>query len=278
MSYKPINNPSGTTSFKNLSQLRTVVIEISKTGMFKQQTEVLYDSWIFNSPNEEITLTPEAALPIKTAFFELTFGVKALTEAINEILTDSVPESIYVKLPETSDLKELSKYINDFDKALSQSVINDETQGTVVLKNVQSGSVWLEIFLGTSAAVTLVGRLFWAAAVIAKKEQEAKMVEQQVRGLQIKNESLVEILEAQKAATKLMIQTEAERVFKEGFSNNDPEQVTRLGHAIVTFAELIQKGAELQPSLNASENVKNLFPKSGEMAMIESKTKQIDKQ
>ena len=72
-----------------------------------------------------------------------------------------------------------------------------------------------------------------------------------------------------------MIQAEAEHIQSEHFKNNAPENLKRIKNSISIFAELIGKGAEIQPALVAPENVANLFPDPTNLIGLESKIKKI---
>ena len=55
----------------------------------------------------------------------------------------------------------------------------------------------------------------------------------------------------------------------------EAEQIERVKYTIREFSEMIAKGAEIHPALQAPENVKNLFPDFNKILSIESKTKMI---
>lgn len=101
------------------------------------------------------------------------------------------------------------------------------------------------------------------------------LLAQQIRGLKVKNDSLEDILKAQKAETEIMIQAEADHISSEHFRENTPENIIRIKNSIATFAELIGKGAEIHPALIAPEDVSNLFPNPGKMINLESKIKRL---
>ena len=98
---------------------------------------------------------------------------------------------------------------------------------------------------------------------------------EQVKALKVKNESIEDILKAQKAQTALMIQAEAEHIQSEYFKRNSPENIERIKNSIATFAELIAKGAEVHPAIVASEDVSNLFPDTSKILGLESKIKRL---
>ncbi|HXL55998.1 MAG TPA: hypothetical protein VN958_07065, partial [Chitinophagaceae bacterium] len=102
-----------------------------------------------------------------------------------------------------------------------------------------------------------------------------KLLEEQVRGLKVKNDSLEDILSAQKKETQLMVEAEAAYINSEHFKENIPENIERIKNSIAILAELIGKGAEIHPALVAPENVSNLFPDPKNLIGLESKIKRI---
>jgi hypothetical protein len=187
------------------------------------------------------------------------------------------PNAVLFKLPESDDLKEIAKSLDDFHKILSQTVLHSSIGGEIKVKGVLSGSIWFQVLLGSLTAVSVVGSLFWSAAVILKKFKEAQMFEEHARGLGIKNESLKELVDAQKKASAIMLEAESKQLYAEHYKEDyDPEQIERIKHSIELMVGLIQKGAEVHPSLNAPEQVANLFPKVADLSLIESRIKKID--
>ena len=204
--------------------------------------------------------------------------LKTLSENFSTVLLKTVPEedldSINIKLPEVNDFDELSKVSREIHLGLTQIIFNDEIKGQTKIVSVENGSIWLNVLVG-STAVGVIASLVWSSAVIYKKIQEGKLLEQQVRGLKVKNDSLEDILKAQKAETELMISAEAQHIDSEHFKEKAPENIERIKNSITTFADLIGRGAEIHPALVAPESVSNLFPDPTKLVNLESKIKKL---
>ena len=143
-----------------------------------------------------------------------------------------------------------------FEKCINQVICNDTINGHLKVNSWESGSFWVELIVGTQAAVALIAGVSWSAAVISKKIKEGTILEQQIRSLEIKNESLEDILEKQKQATNILIEKEVRHLQVKHFnSDEDNEQFERLKLTTKTFAELIQNGAEIHPALSAPEQI-----------------------
>jgi hypothetical protein len=270
------SSSTGTTLFEisNLKEIRTIISNLDSMNLFETITQNLLNSAIFTTSNDSIRVQSSENSQIVSQLNLL----KDLIENFSEVLKSTVPEetadSINIKLPSINDFDELSKVSREIHIGLTQVIFNDEIEGQTRIISVENGSIWLNVLVGTTA-VTVIASLVWSAAVIYKKIQEGKLLEEQVRGLKVKNESLEDILKAQKAETSLMIQAEAEHVNSEHFKINAPENIEKIKNSISIFAELIGKGAEIHPALVAPENVSNLFPDPSKLIGLESKIKRL---
>lgn len=260
--------------FSGLNGIRSVVNDIEALELFNNITSNLKASVIYTSANDSMNVQQGEGSGINAQLSLL----KTLIQNFLTILLKTVPEedvnSINIKLPVVKDFDELSKISRDIHLALTQVIINEEINGETKIVSVENGSIWFNVFVG-AAAVTIIASLAWSAAVIYKKFQEGKLLAEQVKGLKVKNESLQDILKAQKEETELVIKAEAEYINTQFFKDNAPENIERIKKSITTFAELIGKGAEIHPALVAPEDVANLFPDPTKLIGVESKIKKL---
>jgi hypothetical protein len=267
------NNPAQ-QKLTNLNDLRRVVTEFDHLGIFEEFVGELKNSALFTTSNNEMNILNGEA---NTIIRNLT-TLKTLAENFLKTLTKTLPaenpNSINIKLPEVKDFDELSSISREIHVALSQVLFNDEIKGETKIVSVENGSIWFNVFVGATA-VSVVASLAWAAAVVYKKMQEGKLLAQQVRGLKVKNESLEDILKAQKSETEFMINAEAAHINSEFFQAQAAENLERIKNSIKIFSELIDKGAEIHPALVAPEQVSNLFPDIKNLIGLESRIKKI---
>jgi hypothetical protein len=278
LDWKTENVTQGQTNllkFSNLTTLRIVINGISGLGLFELSLLELKDSVIFTSNNDQMTIQYAEGQKLSNNLALLKVLITNFLALLKNTIPDENENSINIKLPQINDFDELSKVSREIHLGLSQVIFNDEINGKTKIESVENGSIWLNVFVGGAAALSVIASLVWASAVIYKKIQEGKLLSQQVRGLNVKNESLEDILKAQKAETDFMIQAEAENIASEHFQNNIPENIERIKNSISTFAGLIERGAEIHPALIAPEQVSNLFPDPTNLLGLESKIKKI---
>lgn len=277
LEWKYETTQQGTTNvlkLTGLNNIRSVLNDLNNLNLFDSVVNSLLNSAIFTTANDQMTVQyQEGQLIIANLSL-----LKTLCTNFSNILLRTVPEedvnSINIKLPQVNDFDELSKVSREIHLGLTQVILNDEINGQTKIVSVENGSIWLNVFVGASA-VSVIASLVWSSAVIYKKIQEGKLLVEQVRGLKVKNDSLEDILKAQKAETDFMIQAEAEHISSEHFQENKPENIERIKNSISTFAELIGKGAEIHPALVAPEKVSNLFPNASNLLGLESKIKKL---
>lgn len=153
-------------------------------------------------------------------------------------------------------------------------MLDSEIESDFEIKTAEPGSIWLMVGVGTTIAINLVGGIAWAAAVIKRKNAEAKIFEQHTRTLELMNDQIDLYVNAQKTQLDNILQSEAEAIASKHYSAKDPETIERLKLSISTVADLIDKGAKILPT-SESDDVKQLFPEYGNLSMIESAIKKI---
>jgi len=267
------NNPT-LYEISNLKEIRIIINDLKSLNLFATITDTLLDSAIFTTSNDTIRIQASENSIILSQLKLLNNLVENFLEALKTSVPEETVDSINIKLPPINDFDELSKVSREIHLGLTQVIFNEEINGQTRIISVENGSIWLNVLVGATA-VTVIASLVWSAAVIHKKILEGKLLEEQIRGLTVKNESLEDILKAQKAQTELMIQAEAEHVNSEHFQINAPENIEKIKNSITIFAELIGKGAEIKPALVAPENVSNLFPDPTKLLGLESKIKRL---
>ncbi len=269
-----INNSSRRIS--NILQFKLFIENIEKMDIYSAEIAYFKNSELYQTTANELVVKNVLADKLQKEANYLINSCKGLKRVFQELLPESNPASINIKLPEPSDFEELIKTMSTFNKSISTIIVEEEIGGSVKINNWEHGSFWIELMLDTSAAVAVVSQVAWAAAVISKKYNENKLFAIAAKKMEIEQASLDDILDKQKIMTNALIETEAKAIEDKNFTKEDAERMGRLKHSIKTFAELISKGAEVHPSLMAPETVKNLFPDFKKLDTITSNVPQIE--
>ncbi len=264
-------------TLKNINNFKGFLEVIETAALYDDEINKLKQSIIYQTAQNDFQVERIVATEIFYLSKYLSDSSSSLLLVFKNLLPISNEESISVKLPEPSNFEDLVKTMSVLQKSISHIVVHKDIEGSIKINNWEHGSYWVDLFLGTQAAVTVVSAVAWSAAVVSKKFNENKVLEKTIRAMEIKNESLEDILESQKEMTRILIENETNSVVNKYYDDRDPEHFKRVKETIKTFARLIQDGAEVHPSLMAPENVKNLFPNYKKINSIVSQVKRIEK-
>jgi len=260
--------------FEGLISLRKAINTISQSDLFEENVKIIKDSIIFTSSGDQMFVEVAEGQLLNATLTNLRETVRNLYEILLKTVPDEAQTSINIKLPDIADFNELSEYSRTLHLALTQVLYEPTINSECKIVSVENGSIWFNVLVG-SLGLSVVASMTWAGAVIYKKIQEGRLLQEQVRSLKVKNESLEDIVDANKEQLTLLIQAEAEHINSEYFENNQNESIERIKNSIKLFADLIGKGAEIHPALIAPENVSNLFPDTKNLIGLESKIKRI---
>jgi hypothetical protein len=263
--------------FSNIANFRRLIEAFEPIPIAREQVTRLRNSFLFQTTSNEVIYEGGDNYDLYSAAKELIIILKGLRELVTELIPPQDPQIVSIKLPEERDFAGVIKDLNAINTAISQNVLNDKISGVVVVKSWQPGSLWIDLYLGSPAAVGLVGGIAWAAAVVRKKWHEGSVMGNIADSMKIKNEMLEILKKGVEDHVKLVVESEAKNLLNHNFAEDEnPDQVERLKHGIKTFADLIQRGAEVHPALQAPEDVKNLFPDFKKLDVIESKQKLLE--
>jgi len=254
------------------------ILEIEELGILKDLIGDLrqIDS-VFTDRTDRIKINVNTYNSFESQVMLIRECCISIVEASKLSLNVQNETTLSIKAPKLDDLKKFAKFIEKIDKSFNQLVVNEYTKGKVVLSGIESGSMWINVDVGTITNVMLVGSAVWSAAVIRKKVYEGNLVQSKVEALNIQNDALKIIKDGLEKEVNAVCDSEARQLLKEnGIENNDPEFLERAKYSIKMFAEIINEGAQIHHSLMAPEKVSNLFPDYNKIDTVESKIMRIE--
>ncbi|WP_346239379.1 hypothetical protein ABDK00_006675 [Niabella insulamsoli] len=260
---------------KDVKSLRRALKNLSVIPIIKPELDALQSTPLFKDPQNKLYLSHLENEKIHDIILQIRSGLNYLLRSVESY---GNPDSlITVKLPEAKTFEDMSRVCNELKKAIDVP-INDLSDGSQVnILTAESGSVWLIVGLGLPTAAILIAKLYYASAVVRKKNAECKMFEAHARSLELKNDALESLVAAQKAHTSSILQSEAEAIANGVHSDTDPQIVERLKMSISSFSDLMDKGLQLLPTPGSSDEIRQLFPENTSLNLIESSIKQISK-
>jgi hypothetical protein len=261
----------------NIHNLKNAIETLSEIDFLESYTQdLIKNSGLFSTFKDTDNFNSQQESVISRNVDSLNIGISFLLHHFDkQTENEKNIDGISIKLPELNSFDTLSKISNELKKAI-ELPINDSgiENGKTEIISAERGSIWLNIGLGTVAAVKLVASITWAATYIRKKKAEAKIFEEHAKTLELKNDALHSIVDAQKQQLNNILQAEALAIISEQYNHNDPETLKRLELSINTTADLIDRGVKILPT-SENESVKELFPDYKNLNLIQSAIKQI---
>ena len=263
--------------YTDITNLKIAIERVKNQGLYVSLISEIETSIIFSTSQDEIILTDaKEDTRLKKGLEVVRSGCHALLMILKELYDEKEDDStIYVQMPKIKDLEDLSKKSKNLHNAISQSILDPSIKGTIKVRSYDIGSLWIIITVGSVMAVKLIGGLVWAAAVIRKKKMEFKTFEQHVKCLEIKTESMVDLKDAQKKQLEESLEAEAGNLASQFYKSGNAEKTERLKYSIKLISDLMDKGVEIHPSLNASKEVGNMYPDYTNIRLIESRIHEL---
>ena len=263
--------------YTDITNLKIAIERVKNQGLYVSLISEIETSIIFSTSQDEIILTDaKEDTRLKKGLEVVRSGCHALLMILKELYDEKEDDStIYVQMPKIKDLEDLSKKSKNLHNAISQSILDPSIKGTIKVRSYDIGSLWIIITVGSVMAVKLIGGLVWAAAVIRKKKMEFKTFEQHVKCLEIKTESMVDLKDAQKKQLEESLEAEAGNLAAQFYKSGNAEKTERLKYSIKLISDLMDKGVEIHPSLNASKEVGNMYPDYTNIRLIESRIHEL---
>lgn len=184
--------------YKDLNSFRKSIEELSRFPFFVEQIKELKDTPIFNTTRQDLmTVNSTVDSTIKSKSRELQAQITGLIRFIDEILIETDEEnSIHIKLPELNTIDDLTDILKDLKRAIE--IPSLEIGGEAKIVSFEKGSIWIEIFIGATIAVRLIGKLVRIATDANIELKKGRIFGQYANNLKLKNEVLEMFKEAQK--------------------------------------------------------------------------------
>ena len=268
---------TGAHQLSNMTLARNALYALEEIPPLRSLVTQVIKHAYARTVGDTVTVDPSQAQQFLTALRELDAIARAVTSVLESVVPDANEECIRVRLPLSADYRGVVSDQGKLLKAIEQLLlINPNHTASITIKGWETGSLWMNLGVGSASAVVVIGAAVWAAAVIRKKWHEGTILEQAARGLQVKNETLTDISAQLKIAAEAIVTVEATAIYENYFKNENPnDDLERIKETLRTFADLIDRGAEVHPALMQPEQAANLFPNFKALDTIVSAIKQL---
>ena len=228
---------------------------LKPTEVFKEEiTKLLSVSLIVNNVSDPIVVPLPMYQDFHSTLTRLHQRATVFLGVLNEFIGEQDPHSIGVELPPRLDLEQTADTIRDLNMLLQQALVNPDTNGTITLQGFDRGSEWLEIGLGSITALTRFSQMVQSYFRVKEKGIEIEKQREQARTMRLGND----LMEGVNKSLTRDFETYREREL-DNFLGENNEQNERIKLSLDLLKTLMDKGAQIQPSLSAPEEIKSSF-------------------
>ncbi|MCY8792324.1 hypothetical protein MOE00_08340 [Bacillus inaquosorum] len=261
----------GRIALMGVEKLINNINALAKLGFFDADIERLkqYPNVYYGRSTSDIFIVEPALFNTLNGIFQ---SIIEKVDAILKVLDISIPEQreniISVKLPDYKELDELSDFFKNLDLALRCGLKVSEVNGDYSLENFDTGSMWVDVFFSASSLV-FFGKLLELTVNYRKSSTELEITRKNLELLAIQSEHQASLKEAIEKQLKLLADQQVKLLQEDG-KNYDQDSLASIRKSIQLLSDLINKGTQFHPPLDAPKEVTQSFPESLRTELLET--------
>ncbi len=250
-----------------LKKLLKAVSGLRSTGLFIEETEVVF-SYLNNYQadyNDSVILNEKDHQEFQKKIGILNSVFTQSRRTTNELCrlnaSSDISTSINIKLPDSYDLKKTGSYLVDLNLHLSQLLVNKYLNGDLKLTNFDRGSFWIEVALGSPAALSFFISLINYIYKCREREIDIKAQKIALEDMISEKKLRVQL----RASLSKKIKNENEEDFmnllvKYGIEANDNEYISRINNSTEKITEMLKDGLQVHPILEKTSKANDKLP------------------
>ena len=265
----------------NAAPVAELLSTLYRVGAFADQINDIYKDIPSLRENNYIDdeLSSTRKYRLDDAYEKLQQSVQAICKLCENMGIRVRAEGIDIKLPPTTSFSEISVYLSQLDKVLSQCPTLRDTGCVAEVQGTDVGSVWAIVgIVGASAFlfVKALTEIIDQCVVIRTHMAQAKKLEESARKQELENA----LLESMVAGMKKTVDGYVDKAVNDiatahGYGEDKNEEREQIRFAINTLGELMSKGMEIHCAIGANEEVQELFPPIDNTPFLESVAKKL---
>ncbi len=274
---------SGRTYITNINEINTKLNELEKLEIFNEKFSELksHCGAIYSFRGDKLFVETHVLSRFEEILSEIEIQVITVLRAIDVAIPEQEVNSISVRLPDYTILKNVGRFITDIEKILS-SILPDSLNTEIKLKSFDTGSNWLELIVNNEEAIKFIGMFVDVTIQFVKSRAIPTLQTKQSleSSNSVEHEKKKEINSVLDNMMKEYAKIDVEKLIldadiSEENVSNLLEYKTTLSVQMVELAKYMSEGAEVHPALNAPEEVKNEFPKPEIMRTLTQEAKTL---
>lgn len=257
---------------------KNILSKILEIPSFKKKYEELFQENLLKTSITEFEMNSKY-VGIQSKLNSIKDTSKFYLENFNELYPESNETFISIKLPNTTDLKKLGEYYIKIDRVLNQIINIENINGELKFSNVDVGSTWIDISVGTVVATSIIGSIIYAACFIRNENLKYNLMLEEYKKAQVQTQFLEELAKANEKLINVYVDREVKNIINEyELDKKDNELPNRIKNTIKEFSGMINEGLEVHPAIEAAQNIKTEYPNFKNLEAITSKVKEITDQ
>lgn len=252
--------------FSNYSLLKTTLENLSDLTMFKDDIDDIY-KYLPNTnrlPNDKFRCLNNEGTAIYNYLQNLTYHLNVIVNFLEMLGFNEQQLGFDVKMPPTEDFDEFVNNISMLQKILNQCPYLNIDGEVIKIQSVDIGSIWFEFaVIATGASILLhnLAKLVDKCVKIRSHYLTTKHQEEVYRKLNIENDFLEKLVAINEKIYNKFVDDAIEELKTDipnvPLTNEDKNRVQFTLKNLIT---LMDKGMEIYASIDAPDEVKELFP------------------
>jgi len=227
--------------------------------------------------DDRMYLTPATYNEINSIMSVAREKIEGFMIAMDKAIPNQENSSLSIKLPNYTDLSQLSGFFKDLNQALSQTLAIEEIDAQAKIQNFDSGSLWVEVGISSLVGMQVIGTLLKSALIVRQEVYKTDLAKKQVEMLDLRQEFVEELTKASTQHIRSIIDAETKNLLaKESNVEYSPESLERMKSTVKIFSQLVNEGTQFYPALNAPEEVNESFPTFPEISQLETSIRRIE--
>lgn len=197
LEYESVSVPNAGYKISNHDQIVKAIYILEENNLFKSSINQFKSiDNVYYSQMKTIIIDYKSSTLYVDTVTEIRSKIFGVLESVDIMQNEIDENSISVKIPESKYLSDVAKYAERIETALSQLLSVNKVKEEVKLIGFDTGSMWFDIYLGTTLATSLVGGAVWSAIVIRKKYYESEIMKKKMEGLSVNVDAIKSLKDA----------------------------------------------------------------------------------
>ena len=255
-------------------RLKELINELSNvTSLTPYIVKVVNSIPAYYRSNDSFNLSTEEANIFEEAKKNLVIAMDSIVKTYEVINNKEceVKTGVDILLPKFESLSEFSSCLKDLDFVFTQCPYLNRDDSNFKYGSVDIGSVWITVLLSGAAATSILfnlSKMIHVAQKIKSHSITIKLQEEALTSRTIKNELSREFLDAFREINKELKANTIQEIKNELGDLNDGEEEGKAEKSIDKLAFWLDKGMQIYSTLDAPDEIKNLFPEQTEAKYI----------